>query len=102
MVTVSDWIGPSLTGAVALFPMTFTSVGLLIHTRLGGAANAAAMASALVAMIGFMGALVATHLLALPLGRAAALGLALCVSLGWAAALLAIRRRRAGGSPARP
>lgn len=102
VVTVSDWIGPGMTGAVALFPMTFTSVGLLIHTRLGGAANAAAMASALVAMNGFTAALVVTHLAALPLGRAIALGLALCVSLGWAAALLAIRRRRAAGIPARP
>jgi len=53
VVTVSDRIGPSLTGVAALFPMTFTSVGLLIHTRLGGDANAAAMASGLVAMIGF-------------------------------------------------
>ena len=102
VVTVSDWIGPGMTGAVALFPMTFTSVGLLIHTRLGGAANAAAMASALVAMNGFTAALVVTHLAALPLGRAIALGLALCVSLGWAAALVAVRRRRAAGIPARP
>lgn len=102
VVTVSDMIGPGLTGLVALFPMTFTSVGLLIHTRLGGAANAAAMASGLVAMIGFTTGLVVVHLCAQPLGRAAALGLALCVSLGWAALLLAIRRRRAGAIPARP
>ena len=102
VVTVSDRIGPGLTGIVALFPVAFTSVGLLIHTRLGGAANAAAMASGLVAMIGFTVGLMTLHLGAERLGRAAALLLALCISLGWAALLLALRRRRAGATPARP
>ncbi len=102
VVTLSDRIGPGLTGLVALFPITFTSVGLLIHTRLGGAANAAAMASALVAMIGFSAGLVALQVAAEPLGRAAAIALFVALCVAWSALLLAIRRRRAGAIPARP
>jgi hypothetical protein len=102
VVSASDMLGPGLTGIAALFPVTFTSVGLLIHTRLGGAANAAAMASGLVAMIGFTAGLLTIHLAAMPLGRFAGLALALCVSLGWAGLLLTLGRRRAAAPPARP
>jgi hypothetical protein len=102
VVTISDLVGPSLTGVVALFPMTFTSVGLLIHTRLGGDANAAAMASGLVAMVGFTLGLLTIHLAAEPLGSAAALALALCFPLGWSGLLLAIRRRGGRAPRARP
>lgn len=98
VVTVSDMIGPSLTGVVALFPMTFTSVGLLIHTRLGGDANAAAMASALKAMLGFAAGLLTIHLAAIPLGRFAALVLALLVCVGWSGLLIARQRRAATGA----
>lgn len=102
VVTLSDRIGPGLTGLVALFPVTFTSVGLLIHTRLGGAANAAAMASALVAMIGFTAGLVGLQVAAVPLGRAAAIALFVAVCVAWSALLLWVRHRRAGAIPARP
>jgi uncharacterized membrane protein (GlpM family) len=102
VVTVSDMIGPGLTGVAALFPMTFTSVGLLIHTRLGGGANAAAMASGLVAMIGFTAGLIALQVAAVPLGSAAALVLFVACCLAWSALLLWFRRRRAGAIPARP
>lgn len=102
VVSVSDMIGPSLTGVAALFPMTFTSVGLLIHTRLGGDANAAAMASGLVAMIGFTTGLITLQVAAVPLGSAVALALFVGCCLGWSALLLAVRRRRAGAIPARP
>jgi hypothetical protein len=101
VVTASDALGPGLTGIAALFPITFTCVGLLIHARLGAAASAAAMAGGPVAMIGFTAGLATVHLAAVPLGRATALVLALAFSLGWAALLLAHARRRAGASPAR-
>lgn len=102
VVTVSDLIGPRLTGLVALAPVTFTSVGLLIHARLGGDANAAAMASGLVAMIGFTAGLVALHVAAVPLGSAVGLMLFVACCLAWSALLLWVRRRGAGATPARP
>lgn len=94
VVAVSALIGPAATGTMALLPVTFTSVGLLIHARLGGEACAAAMASALVAMIGFPSGLAAVHLAAVPFGRWPALGLGLAVMLGWSGLLLWWRRRR--------
>lgn len=94
VVAISDRIGPSLTGIVALMPLTFTSVGLLIHSRLGGEACGAAMASALVAMIGFPTGLLAVHLAARPIGRVAALVLGLMIILVWSALVLWWRRRR--------
>ncbi|MBL8701739.1 MAG: hypothetical protein JNK67_25380 [Alphaproteobacteria bacterium] len=94
VVAASDRIGPAMTGLVALMPLTFTSVGLLIHSRLGGEACAAAMASALVTMIGFPAGLVAVHVAAVPLGRAVALVLGLLVMLAWSALVLWWRRRR--------
>lgn len=94
VVAVSERVGPALTGIAALFPMTFTSVGLLIHARLGGAACAAAMASGLVAMIGFTVGLALVHLTAVPIGTPPALVLALLCCLGWAGLLVWLRRRR--------
>lgn len=100
VVSVSDAVGPSMTGMVALFPISFTSVGLMIHSRLGGEACAAAMASGLAAMLGFTVGLVVLHVGAEPLGRWAALALGLASCLAWAGFLLWLRRPR--GAPARP
>jgi len=102
VVTVSDLVGPSMTGVVALFPVSFTSVGLMIHARLGGQACAAAMASGLAAMLGFTAGLVLLHLGAQPLGRWTALALGLDSCLAWAGFLLWLRRPRRRGAPARP
>lgn len=109
VVTVSDAIGPNATGVAALFPVTFLSVTWTLHRRLGGAATAAVMASALKAMIGFALALLVIHIAAEPLGRWWALLLSLATTLGWSAMLLfapALRgvsrgRRKASSSPSR-
>ena len=94
VVTGSRALGPELTGMAAVFPVAFTSFTLLVLPRLGGAASAAIMASALRAMPGFGLALLVLHLAAVPLGVGVALGAALLASLGWSVLLMAGRRRR--------
>jgi hypothetical protein len=80
--------GPTATGLAAVFPVVFTSVALILHPRLGGAATAATMAGALRAMPGFALGLLVLHATAVPLGRVAGLLLALVTTLLWSGALL--------------
>ncbi len=64
IVTVSRAIGPDLTGIALVFPIALGSFAVVIHTRLGGRATAATMASAIRALPGFAAALLTLHLLA--------------------------------------
>ncbi len=88
VVTVSDLIGPRLTGSTMTFPVVLTTLGLIMHHRYGGRAAARALRGALLAMPGFSACVLALHLLAEPLGAAAALVAALAVSLAASALLL--------------
>jgi hypothetical protein len=62
--------------------------------RVGGAATAAVLASAIPGLAGFGVALPTLRLTVMPLGSATALVFALSVSVAWNAALYAIRRRQ--------
>ncbi len=81
VVTVSDLIGPRLTGSTMTFPVVLTTLGLIMHHRYGGRAAARALRGALLAMPGFAVCVLALHLLAEPLGAIRALVAALAVSL---------------------
>ena len=83
VVTLSNIVGPRVSGVLALFPAVFTSLILVLMPRIGGRATAALLANGLYGLIGFGIAIVALHLTALPLGRAAALSLALATCIGW-------------------
>ena len=72
----------------------FTSLILILMPRIGGPATAAVLANGLWGMIGFGVAIVALHFAALPLGRAAALSLALAVCVGWNLGLWGLGRYR--------
>jgi hypothetical protein len=67
---------------------------LILHRRIGGPATAAVLANAVPALAGFGVALLTLHLTAVPLGSAAALFVALGVSVAWNAIIYAIRRRQ--------
>jgi uncharacterized membrane protein (GlpM family) len=105
VVTASRWLGPSLTGMAAVFPIALTGLGLVVLPRLGGAASAALFASTLRAMPGFALALLVLHLGAVPLGTWWAMLCALLAQLAFSAMLLLhsaamrMRRARAGASP---
>ena len=93
VVTGSRVLGPRFSGVGAVFPIAFSSLALLSLTRLGGAATAALMASAMRALPGFALALLVVHLGAERWGSFPAMGAALAVNVSWAGMVLLARRR---------
>jgi hypothetical protein len=83
VVTLSNIVGPRVSGVIALFPAVFTSLILILTPRIGGPATAAVLANGQWGLIGFGLAIVILHLAAEPLGRAAALSLALAMCVAW-------------------
>src|SRR5450631_3473523 len=53
VVTLSNSVGPTVSGIIALFPVVFTSLILILHARIGGPATAAVLANGLWGLIGF-------------------------------------------------
>lgn len=92
-VTISQAIGPAATGLAVAFPISMTSLAIVLHRRLGGAAVAEVMANSLKAMPGLGLALLTLAGAAEPWGVPIALVLALLASLGWSSALMALRAR---------
>lgn len=97
VVTASRWLGPSLTGMAAVFPIALTGLALVTLPRLGGAATAALFASTLLAMPGFAIAVLLLHLTAQPFGVWWGMLTALGGQLAYSALLLAAWRM-----PSRP
>lgn len=95
VVMLSFRIGPTGSGVLAVFPVIYTSIMVILHHRVGGPATAAVLANAIPGLAGFGAALLTLHLAAVPLGTVAALSLALGVSVAWNAVLFATRRHRA-------
>ena len=53
VVTLSGWVGPKISGVIALFPAVFTSMMLILHPRIGGPATAAVIANSGWGLLGF-------------------------------------------------
>jgi hypothetical protein len=87
-------LGAEATGIAAVFPISLTSLIIILRPRIGASASALLAATALRAMLGFGLMLLALHLAIRPWGTATALLVALLVSLAWSAGLLVLRRRR--------
>lgn len=83
VVTLSFRIGPTASGVLAVFPIIYTSIMLLLHRSVGGPATAAVLANAVFGLGGFSAALLALHLAAVPFGSTLALIAALGVSVAW-------------------
>jgi hypothetical protein len=98
VTTLSAVLGPALTGIAAVFPVTFSSLGLIVHSRLGGRVVAATMAGAIRAMPGFSLGLLALNELAVPVGAPLAMVAALAAMLAWSGGLILWRVRRARAS----
>ncbi len=94
VILTAHVIGPQAAGLVALTPMGFTSMALVVHPRLGGATSAAIFANALPGMIGFAGALFTVHATVVPLGVWSGFGAGLAVGVAWNATLVAVRHLR--------
>jgi hypothetical protein len=83
VVTLSRWVGPSISGMIALFPVVFTSMMLILHPRIGGRPTAAVIANGGWGLIGFGIAISVLHVTAVPFGSAVALSLALVTCVSW-------------------
>ncbi len=93
VVTLSSWVGPQISGVIALFPVVFSSMMLILHPRIGGPATAAVIANGGWGLLGFGVALAVLHVAALRFGSATALSLALATCVSWNLVLWWIGRR---------
>jgi hypothetical protein len=94
VVTLSGWLGPNLSGTIALFPVVFTSMMLILHPRIGGPPTAAVLANTGWGLIGLGIAIAVLHVAALRFGSAVALSLALLTCVSWNLALWRFSRGR--------
>lgn len=87
-------MGPLATGALAAFPIVFTSMMLILHHRYCGPACAAVMANGITGLIGFGIAAYVLHLSVQSLGVPAALILALCITVTWNLGVFFLRSKK--------
>jgi hypothetical protein len=83
VTTLSGWVGPSVSGTIALFPVVFTSMMLILHPRIGGPPTAAVLANSGLGLIGLGIAIAVLHVAALRFGSAVGLSLALAICVSW-------------------
>jgi len=83
VVTLSDWVGPSVSGLIALFPVVFTSMMLILHPRIGGPPTAAVIANSGWGLMGLGVAIAVLHVAALRFGSAIGLSLAILTCVSW-------------------
>ena len=95
VVTSSGWVGPKISGIIALFPAVFTSMMLILHPRIGGKPTAAVIANSAWGLIGLGLAIAVLHVTAVPLGSAIGLSLALATCFSWNLTLWWNGRRKA-------
>lgn len=93
VLLLSNWAGPGATGMLSVYPISTTCTMLILHARIGGRASAAVIANGLWGMLGIGGGLFALSLTILPLGKAAALALALAVPVSWNLSVWIARQR---------
>ena len=94
VVTLSGFVGPAVSGIIALFPIVFSSMILILHPRIGGPATAAVLANSGWGLLGLGLAIAVLHVAALQFGSAIGLSLALSICIGWNLSLWWIGRRR--------
>jgi hypothetical protein len=93
VVLASAMLGPAATGIAAVFPISLTSLLLIMQPRIGGPASVVFATTALRAMLGFGLAVLVLHLAILAWGVTPALFVALAVSVAWSAGLLVLQTR---------
>jgi hypothetical protein len=93
VVELSEQLGPTVTGMLAVFPIVLMSLMLILHPRIGGPATANVLAHTVSGLVGFSLCCLAARLLVPVLGNGIGLTLALAVSVGANVAIWALRRR---------
>jgi hypothetical protein len=95
VVTASSWVGPTISGIIALFPIVFTSMMLILHPRIGGRPTAAVIANSGGGLMGLGIAIAVLNVAALQFGSAIGLSAALMVCIVWNFGLWWTARMRA-------
>jgi hypothetical protein len=95
VVTLSGWVGPTISGILALFPVVFTSMMLILQPRIGGPPTAAVIANSAWGLMGLGVAIAVLHVFALRFGSAVGLSLALATCVSWNLTLWWNGRRKA-------
>jgi hypothetical protein len=83
ILEASNWAGPILTGILAVYPISSTSLILILQPRIGGRAAAAVIANSLWSLFGISFSLVALYLSIVPFGAALSLAAALAIPMAW-------------------
>jgi hypothetical protein len=94
VVTLSGWVGPKVSGMIAIFPVVFTSMMLILHPRIGGPPTAAVIANSSWGLMGLGIAIAVLHVAALRFGSAVGLSLALMICVSWNLGLWWTGRRK--------
>ena len=93
ILEVSTWAGPVVTGVLAVYPISSTSLMLILQPRIGGRAAAAVMANSLWGLLGISVGLAALSLSVVPFGAVPALAAALTIPIAWNLTVWIVRRR---------
>lgn len=93
ILLLNSTMGPIATGALAAFPIVFTSMMLILHHRYGGPACAAVMANGITGLVGFGIAAYFLHTTVISLGVTLALFVALTITVAWNLTIFAMRGR---------
>jgi hypothetical protein len=83
VVSTSSWVGPRISGIIALYPVVFSSMMVILHPRIGGPPTAAVLANSAWGLLGFGMAITVVHVGATNFGSAVGLSLALATCIGW-------------------
>ena len=95
ILEASTWAGPVVTGILAVYPISSTSLMLILQPRIGGPAAAAVMANSLWGLIGISFGLAALNLSVVPFGAVPALAVALAIPIVWNLTVWTVHRRDA-------
>ncbi|MCK1388672.1 hypothetical protein [Bradyrhizobium sp. 21] len=83
VVSTSGWVGPRISGIIALYPVVFTSIMVILHPRIGGPPTAAVLANSAWGLLGFGMAIAVMHVAVVEFGSAIGLFLALATCVMW-------------------
>jgi hypothetical protein len=95
ILEASNWAGPVLIGILAVYPISSTSLILILQPRFGGRPAAAVIANSLWSLFGISFGLVALTLSIVPFGAAVALAAALAIPVAWNLTIWVVHRTAA-------
>lgn len=83
VVSSSGWVGPRVSGVIALYPIVFTSIMVILHPRIGGPPTAAVLANSAWGLLGFGMAIAVLHVAVVRFGSPLGLSTALTSCVMW-------------------